>query len=173
MPSDQGRLTDTELTMISRLENLAEHGASPPECRDIVEIAQTTQSPSVRGAAAIALADLHVSGADAILIELIGSAATKHYRGTLLYALDEWGGALPVGLAAALLLEENYEGREETLMLINKQSLIGTVEDFDTAIAALKPMTASNDTYVASVAKRATRWLRPLRRRVAQERRSA
>ena len=166
-------LTDQERTLIGMLDRFVEQGATEHERQQIVDIAEKTDSSQVRNAAAIAMVDLHIEEADQVLIRLLRRPDTKGHRGTLLYALDELNASLPLPLVVSLLLEEKYEGREETLMIVGKRHVTGTVQELDTALSRLKPLAESADEYTAAVGERAVSWLRPLRRRISRRQLSA
>ena len=168
MATSQIPLTDQERTLIGMLDRFAEHGASETERRQIVEIAEKTDSSQVRNAAAIALADLHIEEADQVLTRLLRRPDTRGHRGTLLFALDQLNASLPLPLVVSLLLEEKYEGREETLMIVGKRHVTGTIQELETALSRLKPLADSGDEYTAAVAERAVTCLRPLRRRLSR-----
>ena len=100
-----------------------------------------------------------------VLIKLIGRPDTRNHQGTLLYALDELNASLPAPLVVTLLLDENYEVREETLMIVGKRHVIGTAAELDAALLALRPLADLDDEYTACVGERAVRWIGQLKRR--------
>src|SRR5712691_8592419 len=126
-----------EMSTIEMLERLAREGAGDHERRRIIEIAEATASPRIRNAAALAMADLRVQGADQTLIRLLERGETKNSRGTLLYALEEMGAKVPLPLIVRILIEENYEGREQALDLLGKKQVTFTTEESNTATASL------------------------------------
>src|SRR5579864_6116781 len=132
-------LTMSERDTLGEINDLKEQG-TPKDLRRIIEIANTTTSPRVRNAAAIAMADLHIEGAEEVLIGLLRRPDTKTHRGTLLYALSEINGCLPIPLVVSLLFEENYEGREETLVMIGKKHISGTMSQWEDALTALQSL---------------------------------
>jgi len=161
MEGTRSALTEAERRSISFLARLVEQGASENDRGQIVKIAENADSPQVRNAAAIAMADLHVKGADQILINLLRRSDTKKQRGSLLYAFNELNGLLPISLVVSLLFEEDYEGREETLLIVGKKHVVGTLAEWEDALTSLRPLAESKDDYTANVGRRAIRWLIP------------
>jgi HEAT repeats len=84
----------------------------------VIKILEQTESPRVRNAAALALADMHTTSAGKKLINILRKPETKGYRGTILYALDELGTQLPISLLADLIMNESYEAQQEALAFI-------------------------------------------------------
>ena len=101
------------------LDAIGRSGGSLAECSRIMELAKETRSPVVRNAAAIALADLGVDGADELLIDLIKRGETRGANGTLLYALREMNAYVPLSVLIDILTEDcTYEALEGVLDLI-------------------------------------------------------
>lgn len=84
----------------------------------IGRILKQTDSPRVRNAAALALADMRAHSAEDVLIDALMRPDTKGYRGTLLYALGELDAALPISLLVDIIIEDSYEAQEEALNFI-------------------------------------------------------
>jgi hypothetical protein len=156
--------TEDETSTIEMLERLARDGAADHERNSIIEIAEATASPRIRNAAALAMADLRVQGAEQALIRLLGRGETKNSRGTLLYALEEMGAEVPLSLMVRILIEENYEGREQALDLLGKGQVAFTTAEFDAAAASLVALAESDDDYGATVGRTALNWLSELAR---------
>ncbi len=170
-PADM--MTADEMSTVEMLERLSRDGAGDPERRRIIEIAETTGSPRIRNAAALALADLRIQGADQILIRLLESGATRNARGTLLFALEELGARVPLPLIVRLLLEENYEGREQALDLLGKRQVAFATPDLAAAAAALAALAKSDDDHGATVGRTALAWLAELGRPAGSKKGSA
>jgi hypothetical protein len=77
-----------------------------------------TDNAKLRNAAAIAMADLRVPNAEKILLQLLDDKRTKSDRGTILYALEQLHGHLPIPILRNLFLEDSFEVREQTLDVI-------------------------------------------------------
>jgi HEAT repeat protein len=104
---DEDQLVD-ELRKVSRQKPRRRGGI-------VIRILEETNSPRVRNAAALALADMRMKRAKDKLIDVLKRPDTKGYRGTILYALDELGVNLPLSLLVDLLIQDTYEAREEAL----------------------------------------------------------
>ena len=157
-------MTEDEASTVEMLERLARNGAGDHERRRITEIAEATASPRIRNAAALAMADLRVQGADQTLIRLLERGETKNSRGTLLYALEEMGAKVPLPLIVRILIEENYEGREQALDLLGKKQVIFTREEASAAAALLALLAQSDDDHGATTGRTALDWLAELTR---------
>jgi hypothetical protein len=90
----------------------------------VVDVIRDTRSPTVRNAAAIALADLKVAEAKDVLVGLLLRPETKESRGTLLYALDELGANVPLAVLVDIIVEGPYEARQEALNLIAADRIV-------------------------------------------------
>src|ERR1700730_11136856 len=88
------------------------------ETGELVELLMATPSPRVRNAAALTLVDKKGPVKKAIF-ELLANPTKKGARVPLLYALDETGEPVPLLLLVRIILDENYEAREEALGLIH------------------------------------------------------
>src|SRR5947207_1572622 len=88
--------------------------------RQVIEILRHSRSTKVRNAAALALADMRATYAEAEIIQLLTRADTIGSRGTLLYALDELGSLVPLQILTEIVLGDSYEARAEALNLIDK-----------------------------------------------------
>jgi hypothetical protein len=102
---DEDRLVE-ELGKVSGRRNLL---------RTVVRILEETKSPRVRNAAALALTDMHAESVKGKLVDVLKRPDTEGCRGTILYALDELGGDLPLSLLVDLIAQDSYEAREEAL----------------------------------------------------------
>ena len=156
---------DADDAAIEELDRLVRHGADDAERQMILRLAETTSSPRVRNTAAIAMADLGIDGAAQLLVRLLARDDTKGHRGTLLYALEELGEEIPLPVLVSVLLDGNYESREEALDLLGKEQITFTMEQLDAAITAMSGLAASDDAYTADVGRTAVRWLNSLRRK--------
>ena len=81
----------------------------------LLRVLATTADPRMRNAAAVALADLGSEIAPSVIRGLLVSPPTEGCRGTLLYALREMGGRLPLGLIVSSLARNVGEAQEELL----------------------------------------------------------
>lgn len=116
---------------------------------------ERTNSPRVRNAAALALADLRARSAIEKLIALLRQPATKGSRGSLLYALEQLGANVPLPVLANIILEDAYEAREEALNFIVRRQIECSAQQFANATAALEAATASADGERLQAIKRA------------------
>jgi hypothetical protein len=163
--SARSNLPDADDATIEAFDRLVQDGANDAERQMILRLAETTSSPRIRNAAAIAMADLRIEGARQLLVRLLARDDTKGHRGTLLYALEELGDKIPLPLLVTLLLEGNYETREQALDLLGKEQILFTSEELTAAIAALRALPSCEDEYSADVGKTAVRWLKSLKRK--------
>lgn len=99
--------------------------------RQVTRLLTTTGSRKVRNAAAIALIDLDAKEATGLLLDTLARPEIGPEAGSLVYALDELGGA--PSLAAILMLVEHgsYEARSGLVELIQA----GRIAPFDRAEA--------------------------------------
>jgi uncharacterized membrane-anchored protein len=142
------------------LDTIGRGGASSAEIGRIMELARKTCSPVVRNAAAIALADLKVAGADQLLIEMIKRMETRGANGTLLYALREMNAYVPLPILIDLITEDHsYEALEGALDVIANNVKRYTEEEKREAVARLKPLLISADEHAAHSAKLAIKYL--------------
>jgi hypothetical protein len=142
------------------LDDIAHRGASEAELDYIIELARETRSPVVRNAAALALGDLKVDGADQILIDLVKRPETRGANGTLLYALREMDAYVPLAVLLDLIGDDcTYEALEGALDLIaNNTGRYADSEKLE-AVARLRPLTLSPEPHTSHSAKLAIKYL--------------
>lgn len=109
--TDDGTVADAARELASR--NKA--SAAPR----LLELVRATDSPVVRNAAALALADLHEPQAFAVLVDLLGDQRTVKNRGTLLYALGEYDCSPILAFLIDLVIDGNFEVSRQALSLIH------------------------------------------------------
>jgi HEAT repeat protein len=156
---------DADEATVEEFDRLVQQGADDADKEMILRLAETTRSPRVRNAAAIAMADLGIAGAGQLLVRLLGRDDTKGHRGTLLYALEELGEEVPLPVLVCVLLDGHYESREQALDLIGKEQIAFTMDQLDAAIAELSGLASSDDAYASGVGRTAVRWLKSLKRK--------
>lgn len=84
----------------------------------ITRVLENTESPRVRNAAALALADMRMRSAKEKLIDVLRKPGTRGSRGTILYALEELDVNVPLSLLIDLILNDSYEACQEALDFI-------------------------------------------------------
>jgi hypothetical protein len=146
--------------IVDALDAIGRRGASLAERSRIMELAKETRSPVVRNAAAIALADLGVDGADELLVELIKRKETRGANGTLLYALREMNAYVPLSVLVDIITEDRtYEALEGALDIIANNGARYEAEEKAQAISRVKPLLISSDAHTAHSAKLAIKYL--------------
>jgi hypothetical protein len=146
--------------IVGVLDTIGRGGASLAELSRIRGLAKKTRSPVVRNAAAIALADLNLDGADELLIELIKRKETRGANGTLLYVLREMNAYVPLPLLIDILTEDRtYEALEGALDLIANNAKKYRQEEKAEAVSRLIPLLSSTDAHTSHSAKLARNYL--------------
>ena len=146
--------------IVGVLDAIGRGGASLAELNRIMELAKKTRSPVVRNAAAIALADLNVDGADELLIDLIKRRETRSANGTLLYALREMNAYVPLSVLIDIITEDRtYEALEGTLDIIANNAGRYKEEEKAEAVSRLRPLLTSTDAHTSHSAKLAIKYL--------------
>jgi HEAT repeat protein len=112
LSGDEDRIVE-ELRKVSSLRTRRRSRASI-----ITRILEKAESPRVRNAAALALADMRMTSAKEKLINVLKKPETRGCRGTILYALEELGVNLPLSLLVDLILNDSYEASQEALDFI-------------------------------------------------------
>ena len=123
--------------------NRAARGDGNMSVAEIRRCALETSSSKVRNAAVIALADMHAPEAMGIIIELLGRPETKGSRGSILYALSEIEGPVPLDILVNIITDESYEASEEALGLLSRAKF--TSDDLRRAIARLTAAARTTD----------------------------
>jgi hypothetical protein len=111
----------------------------------IKKLARETNSSKVRNTAVLKLADLRAPRVKSILIGLLNRPDTKGSRGTILYALENLDAKLPLELLKQLIIEDNYETREEALNFIAQGNFDRSRYSIADARKALRTALASAD----------------------------
>lgn len=88
-----------------------------------------TPSRLVRNAAALAIADMRPPRGVEVLADVLARPSIAHEAGTLIYALDELGGSLPLPAFVTLLEHGSYEARSEALILLDNGRVVARSED--------------------------------------------
>jgi HEAT repeat protein len=138
-PLEAARLTGDENKVVEALRHVkSETSRRSGRARQVLKILRETESPRVRNAAAIALADMNVTTAKDELIKLLSRDETKKSRGTLLYALEEMNAKIPIGLLAEIVANDRYEARAEALRFIADQRIQYNANELRHAIQKLQ-----------------------------------
>ena len=126
-PLEVAKLTGNEDKLVEALRHVkSEKSRRQGRTSQVLAILRETDSPRVRNAAAIALADMKVTTAKDELIKLLSRNETKNSRGSLLYALEEMNAEIPLSVLADIIAGNEYEAREEALRFLEHQ-------EYDTA----------------------------------------
>lgn len=144
MSAPGGDPTENQIGDQSELKRLIECGRTRDACNIISNIGarqdvaavpvlinylQSTESPTLRNAIALALSDIGDPSAVEPLISTLLDRRTKHYTGTLLYALESFDVSAHVDVIVDFLLDPNYEA---------SRTALGVLENSVTAISAEK-----------------------------------
>ena len=152
--------SDDENRIVDALDAIGRSHASSAERGRIMELARETRSPQIRNAAAIALADLGVDGADQLLIDLIKRKETRGANGTLLYALRELNAYVPLPVLIDVITEDRtYEALEGVLDIIANNAAKYDAEEKAEAVSRIKPLLTSADAHTSHTAKLAIKYL--------------
>ena len=132
-----------EHAILAILKDAGQGGASPDRVlgKLIAQILVVTDSQAVRNAAALALVDLEARDQTDALIRVIGRPELSQHSGTLLFALDELGGVLPLDTLVHLLEHLSYEAKAEALILV-RQGRIGRPADPEREAELLRNLAA-------------------------------
>jgi hypothetical protein len=150
---DENRIVDV-------LDAIGRSHASSAERSCIMELASKTRSPQIRNAAAIALADLGVDGADQLLIDLIKRKESRGANGTLLYALREMNAYVPLPVLIDIITEDRtYEALEGVLDIIANNAAKYDAEEKAEAVSRMKSLLTSTDSHASHTAKLAIKYL--------------
>lgn len=130
---------------------------SPSTFGDDAQVAmralRTSASPHVRAAAAMALADHHAVGAEEAILHVLSRPDAAASSGTLLYALNELGGSLPLTVTVSILSNGSFEGRAEALTFFEEGRMIpASDEERQDARATLARLAASGGERAAAAA---------------------
>jgi hypothetical protein len=147
-------MTECEKSTVEMLERLGREGATEHQRRSIIETAETTHSSRIRSAAG--------AGAAQTLIRSLGKKETKNASGSILYALEEMGTKVPLSLIVHLLIEENYEGREQALDILSKGQVVFAKADLEAAVSSPASLAASDDEHSQMIGSTALNWLSKL-----------
>lgn len=138
--ADAMRLGDEE-ALVTVLDGLKDRAHPLDDLKDVAEILQSTRSRRVRNTAAMALADSGLAEMSAPIVATLRDERVAGEAGTLLFALGELGGTLPLDVAARLIAKGSYEARAETLTFFElgrvDRSDEETVRTVKVALAAL------------------------------------
>jgi hypothetical protein len=149
-----------ENRIVVALDAIGRSRASSAERSLIMELARGTRSPQIRNAAAIALADLGVDGADQLIIDLIKRKELRGANGTLLYALREMNAYVPLPVLIDIITEDRtYEALEGVLDIIANNAAKYEAEEKAEAVFRIKPLLTSADAHTSHTAKLAIKYL--------------
>jgi len=149
-----------ENRIVDALDAIGRSRASSAERSRIMELARKTRSPQIRNAAAIAVADLGVDGADQLLIDLIKRKESRGANGTLLYALREMNAYVPLPVLIDIITEDRtYEALEGVLDIIANNAAKYEAKEKAEAVSRMKPLLTSTDAHTGHTAKLAIKYL--------------
>jgi hypothetical protein len=149
-----------ENRILDALDAIGRSRGSSAERSRIMELARETRSPQIRNAAAMALADLGVDGADQLLIDLIKRKESRGTNGTLLYALREMNAYVPLPTLIDIISEDRtYEALEGALDIIANNAARYEAEERAEAVSRIKPLLTSTDPHTSHTAKLAMKYL--------------
>ena len=151
---DEGRVIEELRSLKSQRSSRRSRAAKA------MQILEHTSSSRVRNAAALALVDLRVPDAKHALVNLLTRPDTKGSRGTLLYALEQLGAAVPLPILAEIIADESYEAREEALALIARDPIECPAGELARARATLEAARPSADDERSQAIRRALEHLR-------------
>ena len=142
-----------EEALVAVLDGLKDGNQPLDVLKDVAAILRSTRSRRVRNTAAMALADSGLAEMSAPIVAALRDERVAGEAGTLLFALGELGGTLPLDVAARLIAKGSFEARAETLTFFE----LGRVEqgDGETCRAAKDALAALSMDKSAEVAESA------------------
>ena len=132
-------------------ELLSGFGSRPPGHAMLKQLAShilvSTTSAVVRDTAALALVDLDAREETDALLAVIGRPEMAEHAGTLLFALDELGAAIPLDLILQLIERGSYEAKAEVVLLVQAGRLAvpSSSDELEAGRLQLTRLTASPD----------------------------
>lgn len=112
--ADAARSGDED-ALLAVLDGLKDRAPAPDVLGDVAEILRSTRSRRVRNTAALALADGGLAEMSEPIVATLRDERVAGEAGTLLFALDELGGVLPLDAAPHIIARGSYEARAEML----------------------------------------------------------
>jgi nucleoid DNA-binding protein len=152
--------------LVAALRNIKSTDQSAKDT--ILRIIRETNSSRVRNAAAIALADIRAPNATDVLVELLADPKTENSRGTLLYAIEELNGTVPLETLVDIILSGTYESREEALRLLTSGRAKSTPAELRMAGSSLDKAAPLNEEEADSI-KRAKDAIRAFHRNARRQ----
>ena len=113
---------------------------------------ESAQSPGVRNAAALALSDLGLEGCVKNIVDVIMQPGVAASSGTLLYAIEELGGELPLSAFVHVLESGSYEARQQALDLLWSGRVATDDETRDGSLEKLEALGSASDQELAAAA---------------------
>lgn len=156
-PASSGREFDryNDNAFASLLRGVASHSPESVFLKNLVsQILVSTTSAVVRDAAAIALVDLDAREEIGALLAVIHRPDVADHAGTLLFALDELGAAIPLELVVSLIERGSYEAKAEAVLLVQsgRLALPPSADDLDVARQHLNVLATSQNADVREAA---------------------
>lgn len=122
----------------------------------LLAVLRQTSSSRVRNIAALAIVDFRPPGGEAALAEVLERRDVAKEAGTLVYALDEIGGSLPLPAFMVLIEHGSYEARAEAILLMENDRVVGSTDnDYAVARARLHILAAAPTHALAEAASEA------------------
>ena len=111
------------------------------------QILVSTTSTVVRNAAALALVDLDAREETDALLAVLNRPEMAKRAGTLLFALDELGAAIPLDLILQLIQHGSYEAKAEVVLLVQAGRLAvpSSSDELDEGRRCVTLLTTSTD----------------------------
>lgn len=131
------------------------HHPHDPVAADLAaDILLRAASPNLRNAAALALADLDARRKIADIVSVLRRPGIGRSAGTLLFALGELGGTVPILVAARLIADGSFEARAETPTLLEDRRIDSSEGDAaaEEARRLLADLASSDDAETAEAA---------------------
>lgn len=133
-----------EKAILAALADLSDGTIGDRQAPDLVSaLMLRTDNRAIRNAASITLADIARTEAAQAIVEALRRPGVIGNSGTLLYALHEAGGKIPLSLAIDILEGGSAEAKEECLDLLE----IGHYIDTDNATGRLAELAAKNSKF--------------------------
>ena len=120
-----GQAAQNEAEIVDRLRTLRDaQGTAAQKRRFALRHVNQATLAGIRNSAALALSDLGARDAVAAIAEVIERPGIAGSAGTLLYAIEELGGTIPLRLLLHVLSNGSYEARQQALDLLSADQVL-------------------------------------------------
>lgn len=145
--------------LIAEFEELKRNGASRARRERRALDLLKKNSPVVRNAAALALSDMGSRAAVPKIVDAVMMPGVARTAGTLLFAIEELEGTIPIRALVHLIANGSYEARQQALDLLASGHV--EMDDVDSAVRQLEGLCSDASDEKAAAAQQALGLLLP------------